>query len=157
MSSKVLPATGGGDTEFCNTCTAYDDLSDEDKREFEQLRVMHSGWNTLFYYDPEPSIKTLRHMMAMDDRELALVWTHRSGRKSLILDCTARHVVDMDFRKSAELLVRLLAWAAQPQFVYSHKWSVGDLVCLGQHRHDASRHALRSQLRQVAESDQARG
>jgi alpha-ketoglutarate-dependent taurine dioxygenase len=128
LSSKVLPATGGGDTEFCNTYAAYDDLSDEDKREFEQLRVMHSGWNTLFYYDPEPSIETLRHMMAMGDRELPLVWTHRSGRKSLILGCTARHVVDMDFRKSAELLVRLRDWATQPQFVYHHKWSVGDLV-----------------------------
>jgi alpha-ketoglutarate-dependent taurine dioxygenase len=34
----------------------------------------------------------------------------------------------MDFRKSAELLVRLRDWATHPQFVYRHKWSVGDLV-----------------------------
>jgi alpha-ketoglutarate-dependent taurine dioxygenase len=128
LSSKVLPDSGGGDTEFCNTYAAYDDLSNEDKREFEQLRVMHSAWNTLFYHDPEPSIETLRRMMAMGDRELPLVWNHRSGRKSLVLGCTARHIVAMDFRKSAELLVRLRDWATQPQFVYRHKWSVGDLV-----------------------------
>jgi alpha-ketoglutarate-dependent taurine dioxygenase len=128
LSSKVLPDNGGGDTEFCNTYAAYDDLSDEDKREFEQLRVMHSAWNTLFYHDPEPSIETLRRMMAMGDRELPLVWNHRSGRKSLVLGCTARHIVAMDFRKSAELLVRLRDWATHPQFVYRHKWSVGDLV-----------------------------
>lgn len=128
LSSKVLPSNGGGDTEFCNTYAAYDDLSDDDKAELEELRVMHSSWNTLHYYDPEPTIKTLRQMMAIGDRELPLVWNHRSGRKSLVLGCTANHVVDMDFRKSAELLVRLRDWATQPEFVYRHQWSVGDLV-----------------------------
>ncbi|MEV0708382.1 TauD/TfdA dioxygenase family protein [Nocardia aurea] len=128
LSSKVLPADGGGDTEFCNTYAAYDDLSDEDKERVEQLRVMHSAWNTLFYYDPEPDYRTLRRMMAIGDRELPLVWTHQSGRKSLVLGCTARHVIDTEFRESVDLLVRLRDWATQPQFVYRHSWSVGDLV-----------------------------
>jgi alpha-ketoglutarate-dependent taurine dioxygenase len=127
LSSKVL-SPSGGDTEFCNTYAAYDDLPEAEKKQYEKLRVMHSAWNTLFYYDPEPSIETLRGMMAIGDRELPLVWTHRSGRKSLVIGCTARHIVDMDFKKSAELLVQLRDWATQPQFVYRHKWSVGDLV-----------------------------
>ena len=127
LSSKVL-APSGGDTEFCNTYAAYDDLSEAEKQQLGQLRAMHSAWNTLFYYDPEPSIETLRGMMAIGDRELPLVWTHRSGRKSLVIGCTARHIVNMDFKKSAELLVQLRDWATQPQFVYRHKWSVGDLV-----------------------------
>jgi alpha-ketoglutarate-dependent taurine dioxygenase len=127
LSSKVL-APSGGDTEFCNTYAAYDALSDSEKQQFEKLRVMHSAWNTLFYYDPEPSIQTLRGMMSIGDRELPLVWTHRSGRKSLIIGATARHIVDMDFKKSAELLVQLREWATQPQFLYRHKWAVGDLV-----------------------------
>ncbi len=127
LSSKVL-APSGGDTEFCNTYAAYDDLPAAEKQQFAQLRAMHSAWNTLFYYDPEPGIETLRGMMAIGDRELPLVWTHRSGRKSLVIGCTARHIVDMDFKKSAELLVQLRDWATQPQFVYRHKWSVGDLV-----------------------------
>ena len=128
LSSKVLPSDGGGDTEFCNTYAAYDDLSDDDKAELEGLRVMHSAWNTLFYFDPEPTIDHLKRMMRIGDKELPLVWTHQSGRKSLVLGCTARHVVDMDYRKSAELLVRLRDWATRPEFVYRHQWSVGDLV-----------------------------
>jgi alpha-ketoglutarate-dependent taurine dioxygenase len=128
LSMRVLPSTGGGDTEFCNTYAAYDDLSEEKKREIDQLRVMHSAWTSLFYYDPEPRIETLRQMMRIGDRELPLVWTHRSGRKSLVIGCTAHHVVDMDFKKSAELLVELRDWATQPQFVYRHTWAVGDLV-----------------------------
>ncbi len=128
LSMRVLPSNGGGDTEFCNTYAAYDDLSNEEKQQIEKLRVMHSAWNTLFYYDPEPRIDLLRGMMRIGDRELPLVWTHRSGRKSLVIGATARHVVDMDFKKSAELLVQLRDWATQPQFVYRHTWSIGDLV-----------------------------
>jgi alpha-ketoglutarate-dependent taurine dioxygenase len=128
LQSVALGNEDEGDTEFCNTYAAYDSLSDEDKAELESLRVMHSAWNTLFYYQPEPDIKTLRQMQAIGDRELPLVWTHRSGRKSLVLGATARHVVDMDFRLSAELLVRLRDWATSPQFTYRHRWSVGDLV-----------------------------
>jgi alpha-ketoglutarate-dependent taurine dioxygenase len=127
LSAKVL-APSGGDTDFCNTYAAYDDLPQQEKQEYERLRAVHSAWNSLFYYDPEPSAQTLRGMMAIGDQELPLVWKHRSGRKSLVLGCTARHITDMDFRKSAELLVRLREWATQPQFSYRHKWSVGDLV-----------------------------
>ncbi|QRY45982.1 TauD/TfdA family dioxygenase [Mycolicibacterium boenickei] len=132
LQSVALGNPEEGDTEFCNTYAAYDDLSDEDKAELDGLRAMHSAWNTMFYYDPEPSAKALRRMMAIGDRELPLVWTHQSGRKSLVLGATARHIVDadgpIDFRKSAELLVRLRDWATQPDFTYRHKWTVGDLV-----------------------------
>jgi alpha-ketoglutarate-dependent taurine dioxygenase len=128
LSSKVLPADGGGDTEFCNTYAAYDDLSDLDKAALSGLTAMHSAWNTLFYFDPEPSLKHLRAMMRIGDKELPLIWTHQSGRKSLVLGCTARHIVDMDYRESVELLVRLREWSTQPEFVYRHRWSVGDLV-----------------------------
>lgn len=129
LQSVALGSDGKGDTEFCNTYAAYDDLPEEEKAEIESLRVMHSAWNTLFYYEPEPDIKTVRQMQAIGgDRELPLVWTHRSGRKSLVLGATARHVVDMDYRRSAELLVRLRDWATSAQFTYRHVWSVGDLV-----------------------------
>ena len=128
LSSKVLPSNGGGDTEFCNTYAAYDDLPDDDKQAYEDVRVVHSTWTTLMYYEPEPDLATLQAMMAIGERELPLVWRHRSGRKSLVLGCTAGHVVGADRAASTELLVRLREWATQPQFVYRHRWSVGDLV-----------------------------
>jgi alpha-ketoglutarate-dependent taurine dioxygenase len=128
LQSVALGSDGKGDTEFCNTYAAYEDLSAEVKNEIDALRVMHSAWNTLFYYDPEPDIKTLRQMQAIGDRELPLVWTHRSGRKSLVLGATALQVVGMDIAESEALLVRLRTWATQPQFVYRHTWKLGDMV-----------------------------
>ena len=131
LSSRVLGTLpeGSGDTEFCNTYAAYDDLPADQKKQLEGSTVMHSAWNSLFYYDPSPASTSA----ARDDENrrpgvAAISGNHRSKRKSLILGCTARHIVDMDFKKSAELLVELRDWATQPQFVYRHKWSVGDLV-----------------------------
>ncbi len=127
LSAKVLSPTGG-DTEFCNTYAAWDLLPEDDKKQIEGLRVVHSAWASLFYYDPEPSLAMTRQMMAIGEHELPLVWNHRSGRKSLVLGCTAHHVVGMSARDSTELLVRLREWATQPQFTYCHKWTVGDTV-----------------------------
>ncbi|HKU37860.1 MAG TPA: TauD/TfdA family dioxygenase [Polyangiales bacterium] len=127
LSSKKL-ASWGGNTGFCNTYAAWEELPEEQKREIDGLRVMHSVWASVFYYEPEPSLAKLKGMQAIGERELPLVWKHRSGRKSLILGCTAQRVVGVDAMKSAELLVGLREWATSDQFSYSHEWKVGDLV-----------------------------
>lgn len=118
LSAKVMPPEGGS-TEFCNTYAAYDALSEEEKQKFNGLTAMHSAWNSLFYYDPEPSVEKLDMFMGAGDVELPLVWKHKSGRKSLVLGCTARHIVDMDFRESAKLLNRLREFATSEPFHYA--------------------------------------
>lgn len=127
LSSKVL-STWGGNTEFCNTYAAYDALPDEQKSELEGLRVVHSMLVSQLYHTPEPSREQLENWKAMGEAELPLVWNHRSGRKSLILGNTAHYVEGMDPMESTVLLHSLRDWATQPQFVYSHEWSLGDAV-----------------------------
>jgi alpha-ketoglutarate-dependent taurine dioxygenase len=127
LSAKVLSKTGGN-TEFCNTYAAYDALSDEDKKAIESLTVNHSVWSSLLYYEPEPTQEKLDMMMSVGEADLPLVWRHKSGRKSLVLGCTAGHVLDMDPTQSRVLLNRLRAFATSEPFHYSHSWSVGDLV-----------------------------
>ena len=101
LSSKRLP-TWGGNTEFCNTYAAYDALPAEKKARIEGLRVAHSAWTSLFYYDPEPNQAKLEEMMAIGETELPLVWTHRSGRKSLVLGATAHsHRPELDGKRQA--------------------------------------------------------
>ena len=118
----------GGNTGFCSTYAAYDALPDERKAELDGLRVRHGAWASLFYYEPEPSLAKLKGYQAIGDNELPLVWNHRSGRKSLVIGCTAHTVVGKNAMESAEILVGLRDWATSEDFSYSHKWSVGDLV-----------------------------
>ena len=127
LSAKVIPEVGGN-TDFANCYAAYDDLPGEDRKKIEALKVIHSAWYTLFSYDFEPEQEVLEAYMEIPDSELPLVWSHRSGRKSLVLGSQAHHVVDMDYKESARLLNRLREWATKEEYRYSHKWSVGDMV-----------------------------
>lgn len=127
LSGHVL-SPEGGQTEICSTYAAYEELPDEDKTAYENLKVTHSAWNTLFYYDPEPKIEMLQQMMSIGDNELPLVWQHNSGRKSLVIGATAYQVAGMSYKESTKLLVKLRQWATQDQFVYRHEWTVGDAI-----------------------------
>ena len=127
LSCKV-PASWGGNTGICNTYAAYDDLPDEIKAEIDNLRIIHAPWASLFYYEPEPPLAKVKGMQAIGEKELPLVWTHKSGRKSLVLGCTSHHVVGVGHAKSAELIHGLREWATSEQFTYSHEWKVGDLI-----------------------------
>jgi alpha-ketoglutarate-dependent taurine dioxygenase len=128
LSAKVLPPSGGN-TEFCNTYAAYEDLPADQKKKLEGLRAVHATWSSLLYYDPEPKQEKLAQFIGLgDEKELPLVWKHRSGRKSLVLGCTALQIVGMSRKESALLLNGLREWATSEPFFYSHKWSLGDMV-----------------------------
>ncbi|GGC14130.1 taurine catabolism dioxygenase [Novosphingobium endophyticum] len=132
LSSKVLP-TWGGNTEFANCYTAYEDLSQETKDRLENLRVIHSMWNSQLYHCPEPTLAQLEDWMSKGEegkgeRELPLVYKHASGRKSLILGNTAERVVGLSARESAKLLHGLREHATSEPYHYAHEWSLGDAV-----------------------------
>ncbi len=127
MSSRRLSAEGG-DTEFCNTYAAWDELPDDEKQAIDGLQVVHAMWRSQLYHDPEPSYDKLKQWQAIGRNVLPLVWKHKTGRKSLVLGATALQVQGMDIAESEALLVRLRTWATSPQFVYRHKWKLGDMV-----------------------------
>ena len=127
MSARAL-AKEGGETDFCNTYAAFDDLPEADKAAYEKLQVVHAMWRSQLYWKPEPSSRELDAWMARGSNTLPLVWKHRSGRKSLVLGCTALQIEGMGIMESEALLVRLRDWATQPQFCYRHTWSLGDMV-----------------------------
>lgn len=128
LACKVPSPPGTGNTGFANTYAAYEALPAEEKARLDGLRVRHGAWATLFYYEPEPDQAMLERMQAIGDVELPLVWTHRSGRKSLVIGNTAHSVVGQNNFDGARLLNGLRAWATRDAFTYSHAWSVGDLV-----------------------------
>jgi alpha-ketoglutarate-dependent taurine dioxygenase len=116
----------GGETEFVSTYAAYDELSDEEKQRFDDLKVWHS-FATIqkkIYSDPTP--EQIEEWERRGGKEIPLVWTHESGRKSLVLGATASHIIGMDEADGAALLADLLERATQPERVFSHTWSVGD-------------------------------
>ncbi|MBX7433922.1 TauD/TfdA family dioxygenase [Mycobacterium sp. Y57] len=118
----------GGDTEFANTYAAYDALSDAERTEIADLQVVHTFAHAQSLANPDPTAEQRAAWDRVPPQVHPLVWTRRSGRKSLLLGATAAEVVGWPIEKSRDLLDRLLAWATQPQFTLRHQWHVGDLV-----------------------------
>lgn len=127
LSAKQV-ADEGGDTEFASAYTAYDILSEEQKHRLGSLRVVHSLEASQRKTTPDPSPEDVARWRSRPTHEHPLVWTHRTGRKSLVLGASADYVVGMDVDEGRALLDSLLQTATQPDNVYRHTWSVGDTV-----------------------------
>jgi alpha-ketoglutarate-dependent 2,4-dichlorophenoxyacetate dioxygenase len=120
-------ALGGGETEFADMRAAYDALPEATRAEIDDLVVEHDiFWSrgqigfTAFQpgerekYPPSPQRLVRRHP--------------GSGRKTLYLSAHASHIVGWPIAEGRLLLLDLNTHATQRQFVYSHRWRVGDLV-----------------------------
>ncbi len=154
LSAKQVAAEGG-DTEFASAYTAYDVLSDEDKERLGPLRVVHSLEASQRKITPNPTAEDLARWRSRPTHEHPLVWTHRSGRKSLVLGASADYIVGMDVDEGRAILADLLEKATGPDNVYRHSWSVGDTVIwdnrgvlhrAGQYADDSGRMMLRTTI-----------
>jgi alpha-ketoglutarate-dependent taurine dioxygenase len=123
---KLSPV--GGQTEFANSYLAYDQLPPEMKARIEGLKVVHSVEVSMRRAGVEPTEQNLAYWRSLPNKTHNLVWTHKSGRKSLVIGCHASHVVGMDRQEGEQLLQELVEWTTQPQFVYRHEWTVGDML-----------------------------
>jgi alpha-ketoglutarate-dependent sulfate ester dioxygenase len=126
--SAVQVAEWGGETEFASSYAAYDALTDEEKDRFGALRVVHSLEASQRRVHPNPSPELLERWRSRRTHEHPMVWTHRTGRKSLVLGASADYVVGMDLEEGRALLDELLERATVRDKVYSHTWSIGDTV-----------------------------
>jgi alpha-ketoglutarate-dependent 2,4-dichlorophenoxyacetate dioxygenase len=137
-SFKVVPAkysllhavaipTKGGNTQFADMRAAYDALDEETKVEVQDLVCEHSqmysrglvGFSD-FTDEERERFKPVRQCM---------VRTHPvTGRKSLYLSSHAGRIVGWPIAEAQIFLRDLIEHATQREFVYTHKWQLGDLV-----------------------------
>jgi alpha-ketoglutarate-dependent 2,4-dichlorophenoxyacetate dioxygenase len=137
-SFKVVPAkysllhacsipSKGGNTEFADMRAAYDALDTETKAEVEGLVCEHSqifsrqqlGF-TDFTDEERERFAPVRQ---------CLVRTHPvTKRRSLYLSSHAGSIVGWPVPEARAFLRDLVEHATQREFVYAHRWRVGDLV-----------------------------
>ena len=130
--ATVLTATAvsalGGETEFVSTYAAYDDLSTDELKLVGALRVLHTMEASQRRQYPNPTDDQWARWRARPTAEHPLVWTHRDGRKSMVIGTSCDHVVGMDVDEGRALLDELVTRATRPERVYGHVWSVGDTL-----------------------------
>ncbi len=123
---EVDPA--GGDTEFASTYAAFDALANDERRELEGLRVVHTFAHAQSLANPTAAESERKSWDRVPARIHPLIWERRDGRKSMLLGATAQEIVGWSASESRALLDRLMAWSTQPRFTLRHKWRKGDLV-----------------------------
>jgi alpha-ketoglutarate-dependent 2,4-dichlorophenoxyacetate dioxygenase len=126
LHARAIPSKGGN-TEFADMRAAYDALDEETKKEIEDLVCEHSQIYSRmqlgfidFTDEERERFKPVRQR---------LVRTHPStGRKSLYLASHAGGIIGWPGPEAMGFLKDLIEHATQRQFVYAHRWTVGDLV-----------------------------
>jgi taurine dioxygenase len=127
LCAVTLPSTGG-DTQFVNVHSAYDDLPEETKRQIDGLKVLH-----VFKSSRSPRKKvelTPEERKKSPEAWQPLVAIHpRNGRKALYLNTAhMERIQGMDDEAAFALIDRLMKHATQPKYEYRHKWRKGDVV-----------------------------
>jgi len=127
LTAKVL-SDSGGDTLICNTYAAYEDLPDSEKKALEKVKIRHALEATQRLVNPQPTAAMLTRWRTKPSQTHPLVWRHKHGRNSLLLGATCLYVHDVSPEDSSMLLCRLQDFATQEQYLYRHKWKVGDFL-----------------------------
>jgi alpha-ketoglutarate-dependent 2,4-dichlorophenoxyacetate dioxygenase len=125
LSAKVVPSVAA-DTEFSDMRAAYDALDAETRKKLEGLRAHHSiaysrkilGFD--FSEEEQEKLKGAVHPVVRTNPH--------TRRRSLYLASHASRIIDWPVPEGRLLLRDLVEHSTQPQFVYRHNWSVGDLV-----------------------------
>ena len=120
-------ALGGGETEFADMRAAYEALPDAMKEAIDGLVAEHDVFWSRGQIGFTEFLPGEREKYPPSRQRL--VRRHPgSRRKSLYLSAHASHIVGWPVPEGRLLLLDLNTHATQPEFVYSHKWQVGDLV-----------------------------
>jgi taurine dioxygenase len=127
LQALSIPKTGG-ETRFCNTRKAYEDLPDEMKVRLEGLKAVHS-YDTMRAPARAPE-RTEIEKQETPDVIHPLVRTHEdTGRKAIYFNSNRTDsIVGMDRKSSDELLDWLHQHIKQPKYRHDHAWQTGDIL-----------------------------
>lgn len=133
LYAKEVPHRDGrplGDTVFANTIAAYEALSAAMKKRLEGLKAIHRYSARRRVADsPRPKL-TAEQLAETPDVAHPIVRTHPyNGRKSLYVtagECVG--IEGMPDDEALDLIAELDAHCVRPEFLYRHKWQVGDLL-----------------------------
>ena len=126
LSGREVPPEGG-ETEFASMRVAYERLPEERKRWLEGRVAIHSFAYSrglvssgLLRPEDEAQVPPVEQVM--------LRTNPLNGRKSIYVASHASHIVGLPVEEGRAIIRELMELATQPDNVYRHVWTAGDLV-----------------------------
>ena len=133
LYAKEVPHRDGrplGDTVFASTIAAYEALPDAMKKRIHGLKAIHRySARRRVPESPRPKL-TGEQLAQTPDIAHPIVRTHPyNGRRSLYItagECIGIQGMPQD--EALDLIAELDAHCVRPEFLYRHKWQLGDLL-----------------------------
>lgn len=126
LSAREVPSEGG-ETEYASLRAAWEALPRTLQTRLDGMIAVHS-----FAYSRgliAPGLLMPEQEAALPPVRQQLVRTNpANARKAVYLGSHASHIVGLPVDEGRRLLRDLLEHATQPQFVFQHRWRVGDCV-----------------------------
>ncbi|KAJ6116047.1 alpha-ketoglutarate-dependent 2-4-dichlorophenoxyacetate dioxygenase [Penicillium sp. IBT 18751x] len=129
-AAELPPAGMGGETEFADVRTAFDELPRTIQMELQQQDYIaaHSLWHSRKVASPSTFADINPNDYPMSRHRL-FQRHESSGRDTMYIASHIHHIEGLDAEASAALLQRLLLHATQPRYVLRVEWEqAGDLV-----------------------------
>ena len=126
LSAREVPPDGG-ETEYASLRAAWDALPRAMQARVDAMVAVHSFAYSrgliapgLLLPEQEAALPPVKHRLVRVNPV--------NGRKALYLGSHASYIVGLPVEEGRTLLRDLLEHATQPQFVFEHRWRVGDCV-----------------------------
>lgn len=126
LSARAIPRVGG-DTQFADMRAAYDDLPDADKALVADMVTHHS----LIYSRGQLGFGAFTDQEKLNFAPVRQRLVRRNamtGRQSIFLSSHIGEIEGMPRPEAMALIRDLVEHATQPKYVYTHRWTLGDLV-----------------------------
>jgi taurine dioxygenase len=123
LYAMALPDEGG-DTIFADLCAAYEALPGDLRDIVDNNSAIH-----VFSYGSTSADKVAEAAVTRQFTQPMAVVQPGTGRKALyVCRLMTTEIVGLDEAVSRAALDRLIAHEERPEFLYVHKWRIGDLV-----------------------------
>lgn len=126
LSARVVPPEGG-DTLYVDTRAVYDALPPAVREKAQDAVAEHYFWKTRGRAGYNVITEEMKRAFPPVPQKIVRV-IPESGRIALLIGNHATHVIGWPLEDGQKFLDEINAFATQPQFMYTHKWRLGDLV-----------------------------
>jgi alpha-ketoglutarate-dependent 2,4-dichlorophenoxyacetate dioxygenase len=125
LSAREIPSAGGN-TEFASMRAAFAALAPAEQTRLPPLQAVHDfTWSRRRV---DPALVTEAESAANPPVRQPVVRAENPNGPALYLGAHARTIEGWEDAESRALIDRLVAFATQPPFVYSHRWAPGDVL-----------------------------
>ncbi|WP_438990890.1 TauD/TfdA dioxygenase family protein [Lentibacter sp.] len=127
LTARVLPPSGGGNTELASTRTGWASMPAALKAKLQDSVIWHRLSHSRARISPE--LARLPEMNKWPDRPWRAIWPNPvTGEESLFIASHSFAIEGLGLAEGQEVIDAAIAHCTRPEAVYSHSWAVGDVL-----------------------------